>query len=53
MKQDGDILVIKVDVTKEFAPSASGKTIIALTPGNVPIPAKENVKIGLNVYRKK
>jgi hypothetical protein len=28
MKIDGDILTIKVDVTKEFGPSASGKTII-------------------------
>jgi len=25
MKLDGDILTIKVDVTKEFGPSASGK----------------------------
>ncbi len=54
MKLEGDILTIKVDVTKEFGPSASGKTIIiASTEGNVPIPEKENVKIGLNVYRKK
>ena len=28
MKLDGDILTIKVDVTKEFGPSSSGKTII-------------------------
>ena len=54
MKLEGDILTIKVDVTKEFGPSASGKTIIiASTEGNVPIPEKENVKIGLNIYRKK
>lgn len=54
MKLDGDILTIKVDVTKEFGPSASGKTIIiASTEGNISIPDKENVKIGLNVYKKK
>ena len=54
MKLEGDILTIKVDVTKEFGPSASGKTIIiASTEGNISIPEKENVKIGLNVYRKK
>ena len=54
MKLEGDILTIKVDVTKEFGPSASGKTIIiASTEGNIQIPEKENVKIGLNVYRKK
>ena len=54
MKLEGDILTIKVDVTKEFGPSASGKTIIiASTEGNISIPEKENIKIGLNVYRKK
>jgi len=54
MKVDGDILTIKVDVTKEFGPSASGKTIIiASTEGNIAIPDKEDVKIGLNVYKKK
>jgi hypothetical protein len=39
MKLEGDILTIKVDVTKEFGPSASGKTIIiATTEGNIAIP---------------
>ena len=54
MKLEGDILTIKVDVTKEFGPSSSGKTIIiASTEGNISIPDKDDVKIGLNVYRKK
>jgi hypothetical protein len=54
MKLEGDILTIKVDVTKEFGPSASGKTIIiASTEGNISIPEKEEIKIGLNVYKKK
>jgi hypothetical protein len=54
MKLDGNILMIKVDLTKEFGPSASGKTIIiASTEGNVSIPEKDEIKIGLNVYRKK
>jgi hypothetical protein len=54
MKLEGDILTIKVDVTKEFGPSSSGKTIIiASTEGNISIPEKDDVKIGLNVYRKK
>lgn len=54
MKMEGDILTIKVDITKEFGPSASGKTIIiASTEGNISIPDKDEVKIGLNVYKKK
>jgi len=54
MKLEGDILTIKVDVTKEFGPSASGKTIIiASTEGNISIPEKDEIKIGLNVYKKK
>jgi len=54
MTVEGDILTIKVDLTKEFGPSSSGKTIIiASTEGNVSIPEQEEKKIGLNVYRKK
>ena len=54
MMQEGDILTIKVDLSKEFGPSSSGKTIIiASTEGNQSIPDKEDIKIGLNVYRKK
>jgi len=54
MKLEGDILTIKVDVTKEFGPSSSGKTIIiASTEGNISIPEKDEIKIGLNVYKKK
>ena len=49
----GNILTIKVDLTKEFGPSSSGKTIIiASTEGNVTLPDRDE-KIGLNVYRKK
>jgi hypothetical protein len=53
MAVNGNILTIKVDITKEFGPSSSGKTIIvASTEGNVAIPEREE-KVGLNVYRKK
>jgi hypothetical protein len=42
-----------VDLTKEFGPSSSGKTIIiASTEGNIAVPEREE-KIGLNVYRKR
>ncbi len=54
IKVEGNILTIKVDLTKEFGPSSSGKTIIiASTEGNVAIDGHEEAKIGLNVYRKK
>lgn len=53
MKLDGSILTITVDISKEFGMSSSGKSIIiGSTEGNVSIPEKENIKIGLNVYRK-
>jgi hypothetical protein len=53
MTVEGNILTIRVDLTKEFGPSSSGKTIIiASTEGNVSIPEREE-KVGLNVYRKK
>jgi hypothetical protein len=53
MSVAGDILTITIDLTKEFGPSSSGKTlIIASTEGNVTIPDREE-KVGLNVYRKK
>jgi hypothetical protein len=49
----GNILTLTVDLTKEFGPSSSGKTIIiASTEGNVAVPERDE-KIGLNVYRKK
>ena len=53
MSVEGSILTIKVDLSKEFGPSASGKTIIiASTEGNVSVPDGDE-KVGLNVYRKK
>ncbi len=53
MTVDGSILTIQVDLSKEFGPSSSGKTIIvASTEGNVAVPDRDE-KVGLNVYRKK
>jgi len=53
MTVDRNILTITVDLSKNFGPSSSGKTIIiASTEGNVAIPDREE-KVGLNVYRKK
>ena len=53
MKLTGNILTITVDVSKDFGKSASGKSIIiATTEGNVSVPEKEDIKIGLNIYKK-
>lgn len=48
MSVEGTVLTIKVDLSKEFGPSSTGKTIIvASTEGNVTIPDRQE-KIGLN-----
>jgi hypothetical protein len=53
MKVEGNILTIKVDLSKEYGPSSSGKTtIVASTEGNITVPERDE-KVGLNVYKKK
>lgn len=48
---EGDILTIRVDLTRDFGPSSSGKTtIVASTEGNVAVEGRD-VRVGLNVYR--
>ena len=52
MKLEGTILTMKVDISKDFGPSKSGKSItIASTEGNISVPGAEEVKVGLNVYK--
>ena len=49
---EGDQLVIRIDLGQELGESSSGKSvIIATTGGNVAVPGREAVKVGLNVYR--
>ena len=51
MTVEGDTLIIKVDLSKDFGPSKSGKTIIiASTEGNATVQGREE-RVGLNVYR--
>jgi len=54
IERDGDILTLKVDLSKEFGPSKrTGKTIlVASSQGNVSIPGLEDYgfKFGLFVY---
>ena len=50
---EGNTLTLKADLTKEFGPSFSGKTvIIASAEGNLSILARDE-NVGLNVYCKK
>jgi len=51
MSTEGDVLIIRVDLTKRFGRSRSGKTeIVATTGGNISVPGHEDVKLGLNLY---
>lgn len=53
MSMEGTTLVIRVDCTKSFGTSSSGKSvIIASTEGNQDVPGLPGTKIGLNVYKK-
>jgi hypothetical protein len=53
MTVTGNKLTIEVDLTQDFGPSASGKSIkIASTDGNISVPGNEEIKIGLNIYKK-
>lgn len=51
MKLDGTILTVKVDISKNFGRSTSGKSeIVASTEGNQAV--SPGVYMGLNVYKK-
>ena len=52
MGVQGNTLHIVVDLSQSLGLSSSGKSIIiATTSGNVSVPGREDVKIGVNVYR--
>ena len=54
MSVAGNILTIKIDLSKDCGPSKSGKTtLIATTEGNIDVQEGRPEKIGLNVYRPK
>jgi hypothetical protein len=54
MTVEGNKLIITVDLNQEFGLSSSGKSItIASTEGNISVPGREDVKVGLNVYKPK
>ena len=48
----GNVLTITVDLSKNFGSSKSGKNaIIATTGGNMDVPGKPGVKLGVNCYK--
>ena len=52
MRVEDDKLILEVDLTQEFGPSKSGKTVIvASTEGSVPAPSKPEIQVGVNVYK--
>jgi len=52
MEVKGNTLTITVDLSKDIGPSKSGKTtLIASSGGNISVPGKEDIKIGLNIYK--
>lgn len=54
MTRNGDKLTIEVDLSKNFGPSRTGKTIIiASTEGNVKAPQSDDTFVGLNIYSKR
>lgn len=49
----GNKLTLTIDLGLEYGPSKTGKSIvIASSEGNQAIPGMENIKFGVNVYRK-
>jgi hypothetical protein len=52
IEENGDILTITVDLSKDFGPSKSGKTIsIASTLGNKKLSSHPEIAMGVNVYK--
>ncbi len=52
IKIEGNKAIITVDLSEDHGPSKSGKTrIIASTEGNVSLPGRPEIKMGLNIYK--
>ncbi len=53
VKIEGDKLILTVDLTQRHGQSKSGKnTIIASSRGNVAVPGREDIIMGVNFYEK-
>jgi hypothetical protein len=48
----GNILTVEIDLTKDYGPSKSEKSIIVATSaGNASVPEHSDIKIGINVFK--
>ena len=53
MRVDGNFLTIRVDLSKDYGLSPSGKSlVIGTTEKNVPIGDRNDYRVGLNVFRR-
>jgi hypothetical protein len=53
ISEDGNTLVLTIDLTQDQGPSYSGKTqIVATTNGNIRVPEHSDILISVNAYRR-
>ena len=53
VSEDGNTLVLTIDLTQDQGPSYSGKTqIVATTNGNIRVPEHSDILISVNAYRR-
>jgi hypothetical protein len=53
MTRKKNLLVIEIDLGKDFGPSSSGKTVIvASSRGNTLVPGTPDTYLGLNCFRR-
>ena len=54
MHVEGDKLIVVIDLKQEHGLTSSQKSIkVASTDGNVAVPGREEIKIGINAYKAK
>jgi len=51
-KLEGNKLTLVIELDKEYGLSGSGKSVtVASTEGNVSVPGREEIKMGINIYK--
>ena len=53
VSEDGNTLILTIDLTQDQGPSYSGKThIVATTNGHIRVPEHSDILISVNAYRR-